>query len=76
MNVFTWYWLIWFVVGFGVMETVALVRYPDRPGKPHTLSSQVWWLVKGAGLWHRLLRIAVLFLMAWLTVHLLTGGWI
>jgi hypothetical protein len=31
----------------------------------------VWWLVRGAGLWHHLARLALAAGLAWLVPHLL-----
>jgi hypothetical protein len=60
---------------FCLIEGCALV-VKDTPGHPATLSAHVWWLVRGAGLWHHLARVGLLLGLAWLTVHLLSGGWV
>lgn len=66
------WWVHWLVVLFGVPEGVAL--YLGKPER--TLSRKTWkWAAiheKGRG-W-RLRRLLLLTLMAWLSLHLLTGG--
>lgn len=37
MTFFRWYWLVWLVIGFGVMETYGLIWNPQA-----TLSETVW----------------------------------
>lgn len=71
-----WAWIVW-IVYFVIAEGVALV---NRAGGD-TLSEHVWvWLgyderrvgpPKGT---QRLRRFATLAFLAWLVVHLLTGG--
>lgn len=64
------YWLIWFIVGFGAMETYAIVT--DQLN--WTFSYTVQWLV-GAGdsdtrEWYRwLARIVLIVLLLWLVPH-------
>ena len=62
-------------LAWAVAETAGLVQ-KDRPGRPRTLSANIWWLVQGAGLWHHLARLGLLCGLVWLSVHLLTGGWV
>lgn len=73
MNVFSWVWLGLFVIGFGVTETIALIR-KDRPGSPATLSANIRWLIAGTGPWHRAARILLILGLVWLPLHLLLGG--
>jgi hypothetical protein len=67
-------WLLW-AGGFAAIEGAALV-VKDRPNRPATLSAHVWWLISGAAWWHRLARVVLLCGLAWLSVHLLSGGWV
>lgn len=64
-------WILW-ALAFVVIEGAALV-VKDRPGRPATLSAHIWWLVRGAGLWHHLARLALAAGLAWLVPHLLGG---
>jgi hypothetical protein len=66
MSGWFWYWVAWFVVGFGVPEGYAIYR--KRTGD--TLSGQVWWLERK----FRPLWLVVAVGMAWLTMHFLGGG--
>ncbi len=74
MNVFSWLWVLW-ALAFAAVEGAALV-VKDRPGAPHTLSATIWWLTRGAGRWHHLARLGLVFGLAWLCLHLLSGGWV
>jgi hypothetical protein len=74
----TWAWVGW-AAYFLVVEGMAL--FNSRPGD--TLSEHVWAFIgvrpAGADLrdpsgWTRLRRFLVLAFLAWLSVHLLTGG--
>jgi hypothetical protein len=71
----TWQSYAWiaFAAVFAVVETVALIQ-KDRPGRPRTLSAQVWWLTQGTGPWHQIARAVLIFGLGWLTPHLLGGG--
>lgn len=69
MSIFTVAWIIW-AAAFAVIEGAALIT-KDRPGHPHTLSAHIWWLVRGAGPWHIIARIVLIFGLAWLSAHLL-----
>lgn len=78
MSPWTWAWIAW-AVYFLVVEGMAL--FNSRPGD--TLSEHVWAFIgirrKGDDLrqptgWTRLRRFLVLAFLAWLSVHLLTGG--
>ena len=71
--IFTLLWLGWFAM-FLVIESLALFRYKDLPGKPHTLSAQFWWVIRGRTRWHWIARCAVLAGMVWLTLHFV--GWL
>lgn len=75
MTVWTWAWLGWGLY-FGIVEGWALVT-----SKPQgTLSAHVWAFLGYSGgvrqptAWTRLRRFLVLAFLAWLVVHLLTGG--
>ena len=72
MNVFTWLWIAWGALFLGVEGSALVVK--DRPGRPRTLSAHIWWLVRGAGAWHRIARGALALGLAWLTGHLMSGG--
>lgn len=69
MTIFSWAW-IGMAVLFLVIEGVALV-VKDRPNRPATLSSHIWWLIQGVGIWHQLARVALVAGLAALTTHLL-----
>jgi hypothetical protein len=78
VSLWTWAWLGW-AVYFLVVEGMALANSRSSD----TLSEHVWAFIgirrKGADLrnpsgWTRLRRFLVLAFMAWLSVHLLTGG--
>jgi len=71
----TWAWAAWGLY-FVLLEGWALYR--SRPGD--TLSEHVWaWLGIGEGRqrsgWTQLRRALLVMGLAWLVVHLLTGGW-
>jgi hypothetical protein len=78
---FTVYWVYWLVVGFGVPEFLALRTKTDGDLNPRSLSRNTWmWFAitgkgKGAAAW-RIRRLALLVLMAWLSMHFLTGGYV
>lgn len=75
MSGWTWLWLGW-AVYFGLVEGMALFNSK----KGDTLSEHVWAFlgfsegVRSPSGWTRLRRCLVLVFMAWLSVHLLTGG--
>lgn len=81
MTGWTWAWIGWGLI-FVAIEGMAL--FNSKPGD--TLSEHVWaflgYAVSGQGQldlrkpsgWTRLRRFGVLAFMAWLAVHLLTGG--
>lgn len=67
-------WLVW-LGWFAVEEGLALWR----GGTPATLSGHVWrWFAVGGNSdptgWQRARRFALLAFLAWLAVHLTTGG--
>jgi hypothetical protein len=70
---YTWGWIAW-VLAFFALEVPA-VR-DRRPGG--TLSELVWELcsIREKHVGWRWRRIGLLCLLGWLTVHLLTGGWV
>lgn len=78
MDVWAWAWICWSAI-FLILEGAALAR----KAKGDTLSEHVWQLLdvanrrRGSALaWHVRLRRSVLVMgLAWLVVHLLTGGW-
>ncbi len=74
MSAWSWAWVGW-LAAFCVIEGAALGA-KDTPDHPATLSGQIWWLIRGAGWWHRLARVLLVCGLAWLSVHLLTGGWV
>jgi hypothetical protein len=67
----SWAWITWFGA-FCVIEGFALGA-KETPEHPATLSAQVWWLVRGVGMWHRIARVVLVCGLAWLSVHLATG---
>ena len=77
MTIWTWLWLGWGLY-FAVVEGMALAN--SRAGD--TLSEHAWaWLGYGGeggyrrpSGWTRLRRFLLLAGLAWLVVHLLTGG--
>jgi hypothetical protein len=68
-----WFTILWIVWGllFLVLEGFALYRFKDESRWPHTLSGQIWWAVRGRGLFHWAARIVVAGFMAWLAFHFL-----
>jgi hypothetical protein len=76
MSPWTIGWLLW--GGWFAVEEGWALRTVGRRG---TLSWLVWTLggtrkglTRGPGPWLRVRRIGLLAVMAWLTVHFLTGG--
>ena len=67
---YTWLWIGW-IVAFFLIEGAALLNKPYGD----TLSEHVWALVRGQGRHVKLRRFLLLTLLAWLLVHLLSGGW-
>ena len=65
----SWAWL-GMAVMFCVVEGVAIAQ-KDRPGHPRTASANVWWLIRGTGPWHLMLRQLLTIGLAALTTHLL-----
>jgi len=70
------YWLvIWFGLGFGVFEAIALIK----PQRGDTLSETVWGLFNSTGPvnpadWP-FKRYILLAFMIWLTFHFVWGIW-
>lgn len=62
MNGWSWYWLVWLLLGFGVPEGIALARNPRN-----TLSYQVWNL-EGTG--PTFMRFVVGAALLWLLLHM------
>jgi hypothetical protein len=75
VTVWTWLWLGWGAY-FLAVEGVALFNKTPND----TLSEHVWlWLGYSGGVrkptgWTQLRRFLALAFLAWLSVHLLTGG--
>ena len=72
MSGWTIAWLLWLAC-FLAIELPAILN--RRAGD--TLSEHVWlWAsVKGKGAWWRIRRIVLGAFLLWLSVHMLTGGW-
>lgn len=80
MTIWGWYWLLWFTLGFGIPEAVALIW-----NVRNTLSYQIWGIEKidyshplDFARWspvHWITGIAVLTFTVWLCVHLVFGIW-
>jgi len=64
-------WLGW-GLAFGAIELTALSCHKGSPGRPTTLSGQVWWAVRGHGWLHQTARLIVTIFLAWLTKHLVS----
>jgi hypothetical protein len=64
-------WVAW-IAAFLTIEVLALKN--SAPGD--TLSEHVWavFSIKEKGNWWRARRFSLLAFMAWLVVHILTGG--
>ena len=76
MSGWSWYWLAWVLIGFGIPEGVAIFRNQTvGPGnRLRTLSQNVWKLfkIKDEEGWHW--RRALLAIgMVWLLVHMVAG---
>lgn len=71
----TWGWVAW-ALAFFALEVPAILR--RRAGAQGTLSWLFWELfsVKENHAGWRWRRIALLGALAWLSAHLLTGGWV
>ena len=71
---FSWYWVVWLVIGFAIPEAIALARNKDGD----TLSERVrvWFATEKTpkGKLVTVRRVVLLAAMAWLTVHWLTDG--
>jgi hypothetical protein len=74
-NRYTLAWILW-ILQFFTIEGLAL-RRAESNVDPRTLSRHawVWFAITHKGKFWRLRRIGLLSLMAWLTVHWMTGGW-
>lgn len=62
MNGWSWYWVAWIVLGFGIPEGYALAT-----NAKNTLSWQVWDAESFGGLW---VRVPVFIFCLWLLVHM------
>ena len=76
MSTWTWLWIGW-IVYFLSVEAVAL----KRSTKGDTLSEHIWlWFGTRRGVkpsaFTQLRRFMLVAFMAWLSLHLLTGGWV
>jgi len=71
---FDWYWALWLLLGFGLVEAAALLR----KGEGDTLSEKVreWFATnrKPSGPAQMGRRVALVVALAWLVVHWLTNG--
>lgn len=66
-HLYTWWWVVWLMVGFGVPEAVALFMHqPQR-----TLSDHVW-AAEGSG--PTIVRYLVAAFLVWLTLHMVFKG--
>lgn len=70
-----WYWIVWFVGGFGVYEITALATgHPER-----TLSEAIWrWfnVLPGQSFWQiGLLHLLLVIGLTWAWGHLAWGWW-
>lgn len=73
MNPYSWAWIGWIVAFLGI-ELTAVFLTPDKPSRPTTLSNSIWWLIQGKSRWHYAARFGLVTLLAWLSIHLLSGG--
>jgi hypothetical protein len=69
-----WYWACWIILGFGIPETVGIIRNPKW-----TLSDTVWsWAHVEPGMsvasWS-FIHFMLLLGMVWLTGHFVFGIW-
>lgn len=73
MTVYTWAWIFWLAL-FAVIEGAAII---DRD-RGDTLSEHVWaWFgVRGKPKGYKARRFVLLAFLAWLVVHLITGGYV
>lgn len=73
MDGFTIAWIFWLAM-FLVIEGAAIFRKE----RGDTLSEHVWrWFsVSGKPRGYKMRRFVLLVFLVWLTVHLLTGGWV
>lgn len=76
-----YYWLAWFLLGFGIPEAYALYRTVRYGDKTLTLSVHIrkWFATDVVGrtdltLFGKLRRVVLMFGLSWLAVHLLTNG--
>jgi hypothetical protein len=72
VNGWSWAWTAWIVAFFVIELTGAYLT----PKSGNTLSEHVWNLIQGRGRWHWLARALLVTGLAWLSTHLLTGGWV
>lgn len=62
-QLFTWWWITWIAIGFGVPESVALITGQSQ----RTLSAHVW-AAEGHG--PTIVRYLVLAFCVWFTLHM------
>lgn len=72
MSGWSWAWLVW-ALGFFAIELPAAFLTHDQG---NTLSEHVWAWTRGAGRAHWLARLGLVCGLAWLSLHLLSGGWV
>ena len=68
---YTWLWIGW-IVAFFLIEGAALLD--RRLGDTLTEHVTHWAGISGKGRLVKLRRLALLILVTWLAVHMLTGG--
>jgi hypothetical protein len=71
---YSWAWVVWFAAFLAIEIPAAITN--DRIGHPQSLSMNIWWLIRGKGIWHHTARLTLLLFLAWLVTHLLSGGWV
>lgn len=64
---YTWAWII-LLSSMVVLEVVALID----PRKNDTLSAHAIFVMRA----RKLVRVAVILFLVWVTIHWATGGWI
>jgi hypothetical protein len=74
VTIWRWYWLVWVLLGFGLPETVALLRHNGG-----TLSATVWYLSRvdpghATPIWQwTFAHLLVFVLLVWLIFHFCWG---
>lgn len=73
LNAYTIAWVAWFAY-FAVVEFLALTN--DTPGDSLSEHGWEWAAIRVKGRNWRLRRVVMLFLLIWLALHILTGGYV